>query len=62
MKKEHTKIRKTISDVFDDKGDGVRPDGEIWYRSDLKEFRASLGGEIFTLLDSSGNPGKKVSK
>lgn len=47
-------IRSTMTDSFSDGGSTIRKNGEIWYRSDLKEFRTQTGGLIVT-MPSSGN-------
>lgn len=49
------KLHTSIKDDFDEVGEGGRQDGDIWYRSDLKEIRACLDGKIVTLVKVTGD-------
>lgn len=44
------KLFITDRDDFNEVGEGGRQDGDIWYRSDLKEIRACLDGSIVTII------------
>lgn len=48
------KLLVTDRDNFDEVGQGGRKDGDIWYRSDLKEIRACLDEKIVTLFKITG--------
>lgn len=51
-------LHSATTDDFNDVGEGKRVNHEIWYRSDLKEIRAMLDGEVVILFKKDGRPGR----
>lgn len=56
------RLMTTISDIFFDKGDGTRQEGDSWVRTDTHELKVFLGGKAITIANSDGVLSTPITK